>query len=149
VECVILIGLQASGKSTFWNERFRDTHVRINLDMLRTRHREALLLDACLRMKQPFVVDNTNPTRKDRRRYVAPAREAGFRVIGYFFRSRVEELLARNAARPEAQRVPDVAILGSRRRLVVPSCEEGFDELRHVRLADPSGFVVEEWRDEV
>jgi hypothetical protein len=39
-----------------------DTHVRINLDMLKTKHRQQFLLDACLSGKQPFVVDNTNVT---------------------------------------------------------------------------------------
>ena len=41
------------------------------------------MLELCLRERQPFVVDNTNPTAADRRRYVDPARAAGFRVIGY------------------------------------------------------------------
>jgi len=61
-EMILLIGLQGSGKSTFYREYFFATHVRINLDMLRTRHRETLLLDACLTGGIPFVVDNTNPT---------------------------------------------------------------------------------------
>ena len=37
MQVVILIGIQGSGKSTFCRKRFFDTHVRINLDMLRTR----------------------------------------------------------------------------------------------------------------
>ena len=40
VEAVIFVGLQGSGKSTFYRERFFDTHVRLSLDMLKTRHRE-------------------------------------------------------------------------------------------------------------
>ena len=56
MEAVIFVGIQASGKSTFYKERFFDTHVRLNLDMLRTRHREKLLLRACLEGKQPFVL---------------------------------------------------------------------------------------------
>lgn len=43
-EAVIFVGVQGSGKSTFYRERFFDTHVRINLDMLRTRLKEQLLL---------------------------------------------------------------------------------------------------------
>ncbi len=46
MELLLFIGGQASGKSTFYHQRFRDTHLRINLDMLRTRHREAILLKA-------------------------------------------------------------------------------------------------------
>lgn len=48
MEAVIFIGLQASGKSTFYQERFFNTHVRINLDMLKTRNREKQSLQVCL-----------------------------------------------------------------------------------------------------
>ncbi|MFK5976608.1 MAG: hypothetical protein QM493_08880 [Sulfurovum sp.] len=41
---VIFIGLQASGKSTFFLENFYKTHIRINFDMLKTRHRENIFL---------------------------------------------------------------------------------------------------------
>lgn len=146
MELVVFIGLQGSGKSTFWGERFRDSHVRINLDMLKTRHRESLLFDACLVGKAPMVVDNTNPQVADRERYIQPARAAGFRVKGYYFQSKVSECLERNAGR--ADRVPDLAIRGTHSRLVIPQRSEGFDELWHVRLTG-TGFVVSEWRDEL
>ncbi len=57
MQAIIFIGIQASGKSSFYKEQFFKTHIRINLDMLRTRHREDILLRACLEAKQPFVVD--------------------------------------------------------------------------------------------
>ena len=60
MEAVILIGIQGSGKSSFYKERFFNTHVRINLDMLKTKHRQQVLFEACLASKQPFVADNTN-----------------------------------------------------------------------------------------
>jgi hypothetical protein len=82
MEAVIFTGIQAVGKSLFYKERFFTTHVRINLDMLKTRHREKLLLKACLEMKQPFVVDNTNPTIDNRKRYIGPAKQAGFQIVG-------------------------------------------------------------------
>jgi hypothetical protein len=47
-EAVIFIGVQASGKTSFYRQRFFETHLRISLDMLRTRQREQLLLVACL-----------------------------------------------------------------------------------------------------
>src|ERR1700732_3621890 len=65
MEAIIFIGIQGAGKSTFYRERFFDTHVRINLDMLRTRKREEQLLAACLDAGQSFVVDNTNPQASD------------------------------------------------------------------------------------
>jgi predicted kinase len=82
VEAVIFVGLQGAGKSTFYRHRFFDTHLRISLDMLKTRHRERWLLRACVEARQPFVVDNTNPTRAERAVYIGAARQAGFRVVG-------------------------------------------------------------------
>ncbi len=96
MEAVIFIGIQASGKSTFYQERFFKTHVRINLDMLKTRRREDILLDACLQAQQPFVVDNTNVLRREREKYIQKAREAGFHVIGYYFETSLPDALRRN-----------------------------------------------------
>ena len=106
MEAVILSGIQASGKTTFYRERFFDTHVRISLDMLRTRNRERILLAACLAAQQPFVIDNTNPTASDRVRYLAPAKTAGFRTVGYFFRTDLKPALARNAKRADKKPIP-------------------------------------------
>lgn len=148
MQAVIFIGIQASGKSTFYQERFRDTHVRINLDMLKTRRREALLLRACLDMKQPFVVDNTNPAPEDRARYIPEAKAAGFRVIGYYFETTVEEALRRNARRSGKQRIPEKGVGGTHSRLTPPSWHEGFDMLYTVRITGAEGFEVTPWEKE-
>jgi hypothetical protein len=58
MEAILFIGIQASGKSNFYLERFFRSHVCINGDMLKTRHREGLLVKACLEGKAPFVVDS-------------------------------------------------------------------------------------------
>ena len=100
MEAVIFVGLQGAGKSTFYKERFFATHLRVNLDMLKTRHREKRLVQACVETGQPFVVDNTNPTRAERAVYIRAAKDAGFRVVGYYFQSRVEDCKRRNDQRP-------------------------------------------------
>lgn len=147
VELILFIGLQGSGKSTFFARSFADTHVRINLDMLGTRHRERLLFDACVEGKTPMVIDNTNPTPEERARYIAPARAAGFSVVGYYFQSRVDDCQARNAGR--SREVPLVGLLGTYKRLVLPTRAEGFDALRYVRIDEAGAFAVQEWSDEV
>ncbi|MDQ5911321.1 MAG: hypothetical protein QG599_3418 [Pseudomonadota bacterium] len=149
MELLLFIGGQASGKSTFYQQRFRDTHLRINLDMLRTRHREAILLEAGLRMKQPLVVDNTNPTVQDRQRYIATAKAAGFRVAGYYFAIRLETALQRNTQREGRQCIPEKGVLATYRRLQRPIWAEGFDALYVVRAVGGKQFTVEEWRDAV
>lgn len=145
MEAVIFVGLQASGKSTFFMKRFFRTHVRISLDLLKTRYREKLFMDACIATDMRFVIDNTNPTRAERLRYVEAAKaNPRYSIVGYHFESRVEDCLRRNADRPEAERVPDVGILSAAKRFEVPSFEEGFDRLFHVSLRE-GGFVAEEW----
>src|SRR5947208_11397021 len=111
MEAIIFCGIQGSGKSTFFFRRFFDTHVRINMDMLRTRHREMLLLKACIDGKTKFVSDNTNAAVVDRSRYIVPAREARFRVVGYYFAANVTQALERNAARLGPAKVPPAGLL--------------------------------------
>lgn len=145
MDAILFCGLPAAGKSTFYQQRFFHTHVRINLDMLRTRHRERLLLRACLDAGQPFVVDNTNPTAQERARYIGVAKEAGFRVTGYVFEPDVAGSLRRNSQRGPGQRVPPVAIYSAHKRFVAPSLTEGFDRLFMVRVASAGGFAIMDW----
>jgi AAA domain len=142
VEAIVFCGIQASGKTTFYVQRYLHTHVRISLDVLRTRHRERLLLDACVEAGQRFVVDNTNATRRDRERYVAPAREAGFRAVACLFDAHPREAIARNQARPPEQRIPVPGIYGARKRLEPPSADEGFDELLRVTIVPDGRFAI-------
>jgi predicted kinase len=145
VEAVIFVGIQATGKSSFYKARFFKTHIRINLDMLKTRHREDILLRACIQAKQPFVVDNTNATVEGRAKYIRLAKAAGFRIVGYYFQSRIDDAIRRNANRPEAERIPAKGIWAAYRRLQLPSLDEGFDALYYVQIREPQDFVVQEW----
>jgi predicted kinase len=149
MEAVIFIGIQGAGKSSFYQQRFFHTHVRINLDMLKTRHRERLLLEACLKGKQPFVVDNTNVTAAERARYIAPARAAGFAVIGYYFSASLSEALERNRQRMGRARIPEKGVLGTYKRLELPQMGEGFDQLYYVEIDAAGEFKVKEWINEI
>lgn len=146
MEAVILCGIQGTGKSTFCKERLFHTHVRINLDMLQSRHRETLLLTACLNAKQSFVIDNTNATTEERARYITAARAAGFRVTGYYFESKVQDALVRNELRGPGHRVPERGVRGTFARLQPPARREGFESLYVVRFGTTaSEFIVETW----
>ncbi len=143
MEVVILIGIQGAGKSTFCQQRFFDTHIRINLDMLKTRRREACIVDACFGSRQRFVVDNTNPTQYDRSRYITTAKAAGFTVVGYYFEPDVNACDERNRKRPSAQVVPGFVLKATCDKMQKPSLEEGFDKLYSVRVSASGTFIVE------
>ena len=138
MECVILIGLPASGKSTFFRERFASTHDHVSKDLLRNnRHpqrRQEQLLAESLASGRSVVVDNTNPSVAVRAPVISAARKYGADVVGYFFVTEAGDALRRNKARQGRERVPDVAIFTARKRLEPPSMAEGFDRLFQVRL---------------
>jgi predicted kinase len=149
MEAVIFIGIQGTGKSSFYKERFFHTHVRINLDMLKTKNRLRLLFNACLEAGQSFVLDNTNVSTGLRAEVIGASKAAGFRVVGYYFRSDINSALARNSDRLGSARIPDRGILGTYKQLEIPELAEGFDALYYVYIDLDGKFHVEEWSSEV
>lgn len=145
MEIVIFIGLQASGKSSFYQEKLLNSHIRLNLDMLKTRHREKILFDACLEAKQSLVIDNTNPTVSERQRYILPAKIKSFKITGYYFQSNIEECKQRNSQRHEKSRVPLVGILATAKKLELPTYQEGFDQLYYVKMSNNNSFIIDKW----
>lgn len=148
MEGILFIGIQASGKSTYYERFFKKTHIRISLDMLKTRNRENIILNACLEAKQPFLVDNTNPCINDRKKYISLLQENKFHIKGYYFQSIISECLKRNNLREGKEHIPDVGVKGTYNKLELPSYDEGFNELFHVSIKD-NEFVIKEWKDEI
>lgn len=147
MEAIIFCGIQASGKTTFYKERFLKTHVRISLDLFNTRRKEDIFLQTCFETQQRFVVDNTNPTKKERQSYVARAKEFKFKVIGYFFYSTVGEAITRNKNRTGKEVVPPAGIGGTFKRFQPPVYDEGFSLLFQVKIVN-NVFLVEEIQNE-
>jgi len=145
---VILIGIPASGKSSYFAEYYKEIYTHINLDTLKTRKKEAALLAECLREGKSFVVDNTNPTKADRQHYIIPAKSNGYRVEGFFFQSILADCIAGNEKRTGKARIPAIAIASISNKLELPCMKEGFDALFFVKLNDGK-FIVEQWRDEL
>ena len=145
-KAVIMIGIQGSGKSTFCR-RFLPDIPRVNLDSLKTRKNEQRMIESCLAQGQDYVVDNTNPMRADRARYIPEAKAAGYCVIGYFMQSRLQECIERNNRRGEEERIPAKAIAMTSNRLELPSYSEGFDDLYFVSIQGEE-TMINKWREE-
>ena len=139
----MLCGLQGAGKSTLYRDRWQATHVRISMDELGSRGREAALLEACLADGPAVRGRQHQPDRRPPAPLRQPAREAGFRVVGYLVDAGAAEALGRNAGREGSARIPDPGVIGTARRFIRPAPEEGFDELWHATPAPGGGFRIE------
>ncbi|MEJ2870972.1 AAA family ATPase [Actinomycetospora sp. OC33-EN08] len=132
LEVVLLIGLQACGKTTFYASTLAGTHALVSKDAMprSARHREARLLRelaALLDEGRSVCVDNTQPSAAERAGVIATAREAGARVVGHWWRPDLPLSLERNARRAEP--VPEVGLYAAASRWEDPVLDEGFDEL--------------------
>jgi len=148
MEAVIFCGIQATGKTTFFKERFFKTHIRISLDQLNTRNKELRFIETCILTFHPFVIDNTNPSQQERAKYIAIAKANKFKVTGYYFQSKLADALERNRQRSAEENIPEIGIRGTFKRLNLPSLEEGFDELYYVTVENNT-FTVNEWSNEI
>ena len=131
---MIFVGLQGSGKTTCYHNNFAATHVHVSKDLMKNvrnrdlRQREQI--HKALTEGRSVVVDNTNPTPAVRAPLIELGRALGARVIAQYFPVEVKVAVERNRLREGKARVPDVAIYVTSKKIVPPSMEEGFDEVR-------------------
>ena len=143
-----MVGLQGCGKSTWVREHLADTHAVVSKDhwpnARRREQRQRRVVAELLAAGRSVVVDNTNPAREDRVPLVALAHAAGVPARAVYVDVPFRTCLARNLARQGRAQVPVVGVLATRKRLVPPSPEEGFDRVDVVTppaLPEDTGYV--------
>ena len=145
-EMVIFIGIQASGKTTFYHEQLAQ-YAHISLDILHTRNKERIALEECFALGKSMVIDNTNPTVADREGYISKAKENGYYNTGYFFQSCISDCVERNEKREGKAKVPRTAIAATSNKLEMPRYTEGFDKLYFVHMEN-GRMIVEDWKEQ-
>lgn len=116
----------------------------VNLDTLKRRSREKTLLVKCIENGDSFVVDNTNPSREERKRYFNILEGLDYEIHGYYFKSSIGDCLLRNSKRQGKACIPEVGVRATYRKLELPGYDEGFDKLYYVAI-DGDGYNVCEW----
>ncbi len=122
-----MVGIPGCGKSTYVKYHFPG-YVRVNLDTLRTRAREARAIESALSEGRNVVVDNTDVTREIRKRYFDFAKRFGASIRAVYLKCSFETARNRNMQREEG-RVPEVAIRSMAKKLEPPTTEEGFERV--------------------
>lgn len=165
LKLIILVGIQASGKTSFFRRHLAKESIHVSLDNWRGKgnvrakefHAIEEGLDALAAGKAAaLVVDNTNASVETRRRYFDYAALAAARLgrpvelTAYWFDEPLADCLARNALRPlnpptgEPYFVPPSAIAACHARLQPPTYSEGFSRIFRVRITGPEEFEVRE-----
>jgi predicted kinase len=144
-QLAILVGLPGAGKTTFYRQRLAADHAHVSKDLMKSASRKGARqleqIDTELRAGRSVAVDNTNARAADRAPLIAAGRAHGARVVGYYLDTAAAQCAVRNRTREGRERVPDVAIYVTARRLERPARSEGFHELYRVR-AEAGGFEL-------
>ncbi|MBB5125088.1 AAA family ATPase [Streptomyces griseoloalbus] len=146
-DVAVLVGLQASGKSTFCERCLSGRYEPVGKDLMpraarRKQDRQMRLVDEALNSGRSVAVDNTNPSPGEWRPLIAAGHAHGATVTAYWFPPDLPGSLARNALRQGRHRVPDIGIHATVKRLRRPSRADGFDAVREVRFDGRGGFRV-------
>lgn len=144
MQLIIFTGVQATGKSSYYLLNLYHSHLRINLDMLKTRHRENMIFEAALASKTKMVIDNTNPDRMSRARYIQRALDASFEVHSYYFETELSSSLERNRHRVGKANIPEVGVRATYKKLEIPKLDEGFDAIFKVKIIGNGEFSIEQ-----
>lgn len=143
---VLLVGLPASGKSTWLAGRSGVLSSDAMRTLVRDDETDQSIHGLVFKLMRDFLryrlqlgaevtyIDATNLTRKHRRPFVKMAQYAEASVEAVFFDTPLEECLRRNAARERV--VPPEAITMFAARLQPPSHEEGFSLVQRVGIED-------------
>ena len=81
---IVFVGSPASGKSTFWKTHLSD-YIRINRDTLKSRERCLKEAEKAMEKGDCLVIDNTNPTKRDRQYFIELAKDFGNFIESFYF----------------------------------------------------------------
>lgn len=150
-EMAVLIGIQASGKSTFYRTCL-PSFIHVSKDNFRNNKNKARRQEQLIRVaaerSENVCVDNTNVSREDRAAVVALGQELGYFVTGYVFEFDRDRTLRWNLEREQRDQVREAGIWATLKGYEPVTRDEEFDKLRYVRPDGDGGFAVEEWIDQ-
>ena len=97
------------------------------MDTLKSRSREEAEIVRALNNGESLVIDNTNTTKRSRKRYLDFAKSFGVPVRSIYLKCPLDLALERNRLRKGKEQVPSFVVKFYNKKLEPPSLDEGFD----------------------
>lgn len=130
-ELIIFVGFPGCGKSTFYNKYF-NSYEHINQDTLKTKLKCFKLCLESMKQNKNIVIDNTNPSKEIRQKYINMAKLNNYKCRCIYFN--IDLLLAKHMnyyreIKTGQERIPDIAYNVYKSKFEMPELNEGFDEI--------------------
>ena len=129
---VIFMGPHRSGKTFYFKWHYEGKFIHIHTDEDQAKDEEQLLIQDCMEKGVDFVVDNMNLSKAERVVYIRSAKAAGYRIIGYLFKTQVSGHYKTFDRNFRAEQRYSEILPADLSRLELPDYSEGFDELYFV-----------------
>lgn len=131
MELVILVGIAASGKTT-WSKMALPKHVRISLDDIKQHSRELedQMVENEFQKGNNIVIDDTNLRRDIRKRHISVASRYGASIKVVFFDVDISKAHRQNSIRDKD--IPYHVLDVQKRNLEIPAKNEGIDLIQIV-----------------
>lgn len=134
-ELVILVGPPSSSKSTFAEITFktmlRGDYEIVNQDTLGLRKKCLSQTNNFLAARRNVVIDNTNPSKKDRAEYISLAKKHGAHIRCFVMEAATNKFLSKHLVQYRhllgGRSIPDVAINVFFAHFEYPTTDEGYD----------------------
>lgn len=139
LEVVVMVGCPASGKSYFAKKHFESNgYAYINRDTLGTWQKCVAALENAVKSGKSAVVDNTNPDRESRKRYIDASRKHKAAVRCFLMQTSNKQARHNNVFREIINSshvvVSDLVFNGYNSKFQEPTLKEGFEQIVRVNF---------------
>ena len=126
-KCVIFVGSPGCGKSTYYENNYLNGYARVNLDILTSRNREKKKILELAESGTNMVIDNTNTSIEERKRYFSLLWNSGYKFKAVWFNVPLDVCMERNKNRIKT--IPAYLVKYYYKKIEIPTKEEGFEEI--------------------
>ncbi len=137
---MILVGCPASGKSTIRERYFTPFgYQAVNRDTLGTKEKCLKVAREALKAGKSVIVDNTNPTKADRKQFIDLAKTNGIKIRCFYLKIDTKLSYHLNMYRQVQsngvrRRVPEVAYRVYEKHFEYPEKSEGFSSIEELEF---------------